>query len=260
LKIEARLFSTEYTVSKMKTLKVDTSNELSAMKNASTMEFDIAVVDSTASIYGKSYSEKISKKENLKEFLKKCSNGDNLLLISTVIAVILGISVGFIVRAVVGENYFNDNDIMYFSFVGQIFLRMLKFLILPLIGSSLISGIAGLGSGNGGKIAARALTYYFLSTLAAVILGVILVISIRPGKGRDSSSNDGGKVFTNDKYVTTYDTVLDIIRNLFPENIIQMCFEQYQTVNVKTFKYLIELENGTNYTVTHLPKNFTSKI
>ncbi len=242
----------------MKTKKIIDNH--SANKIASVVQFDMAVVDSAASIIQKPLNEDTSKKSKLLGFFKKYFNGENLLLISTVIAVILGISIGFIIRAAVGDSYFNENEIKYFSFVGQIFLRMLKFLILPLIGSSLIYGIAGLGAGNGNKIAARALTYYFLSTVAAVVLGVVLVVSIRPGQGREGSSALGVQEFSNEKHITTYDTILDIIKNLFPENLIEMCFQQYQTVNVKTFKYLIVAENKTNYTVTQLPKNFTSNL
>ena len=99
------------------------------------------------------------------------------------------------------------------KFVGDLFLRMLKFLILPLIGSSLVSGIAGLGSTNGGRIAVRALVYYFISTFMAVIIGIILVVAIQPGTGvsKDILDNDDFHV-TADKHVTTYDTILDLIR------------------------------------------------
>lgn len=55
---------------------------------------------------------------------------ENVLLVATIIAVTLGISLGFVLRTLFE---FNDNEIKYFGFIGQIFLRMLKFLILPLI-------------------------------------------------------------------------------------------------------------------------------
>ena len=60
---------------------------------------------------------------------------DNFLLMATVIAVISGIGFGFMLR---NSFVFNDNQVKYFGFLGQIFLRMLKFLILPLIAFSLI--------------------------------------------------------------------------------------------------------------------------
>lgn len=141
----------------------------------------------------------------------KANLGENLLLLATVLAVIVGISLAFILRAACGEGYFNKNEIQYFNFMGDLFLRMLKFLILPLIGSSLICGIAGLGSTNGGKIAARAIVYYFASTFCAVVIGILLVISIRPGVGKDANVETDIEIDTS-KHVTTYDTMLDLIR------------------------------------------------
>jgi L-cystine uptake protein TcyP (sodium:dicarboxylate symporter family) len=60
---------------------------------------------------------------------------DNFLLMATVICVISGIGLGFTLRS---SFEFNENQIRYFGFLGQLFLRMLKFLILPLIAFSLI--------------------------------------------------------------------------------------------------------------------------
>ena len=157
-------------------------------------------------------SKFVDKKEKYKKSLKNKMNysTDNMILLATIVAVILGISLGFLLRAFFE---FNPNEIGYFAFIGQLFLRMLKFLIMPLIGSSLISGIAGLGSGNGGKIALRSLVYYFSSTFIAVVIGIILVVSIKPGVGRASSLDSSMNVPINiDKKVTTHDAILDLIR------------------------------------------------
>jgi hypothetical protein len=61
---------------------------------------------------------------------------ENFLLASTIAAVTLGISLGFMLRYFYE---FNENETKYFGFIGQIFLRMLKFLILPLIAFRLIN-------------------------------------------------------------------------------------------------------------------------
>lgn len=74
-------------------------------------------------------------KPSIKEILKSQFK-ENVLLVATIISVLLGISLGFILRSFTD---FNDNQIKYFGFVGQIFLRMLKFLILPLIAFRSIS-------------------------------------------------------------------------------------------------------------------------
>ena len=101
----------------------------------------------------------------------------------------------------------------YFGFPGELFLRMLKFLILPLIGSSLITGIAGLGTAKAGKVAGRALLYYFATTVIAVIMGLVLVTTIQPGKNNKASETDDNfdDPLKGEK-VTTQDTILDLIR------------------------------------------------
>lgn len=186
-------------------------------------------------------------KEQLKE---------NILFFATIVGVVLGITIGFILR-----NFFtfNDNQIAYFGFFGQLFLRMLKFLILPLIATSLISGIAGLGSNSAGKIAARALTYYFSTTITAVVIGIILVVIIQPGAGKSSDVNQNFKLpIDTNKYVTTHDTLLDLVRNLFPDNIIEMAFREYETKFQEEFKYHLIYSNGTNKTLNFLPSNLAN--
>jgi solute carrier family 1 (high affinity glutamate transporter) protein 2 len=182
---------------------------------------------------------------------------ENILLVATLIAVIIGISLGFILRQFFE---FNDNQIAYFGFVGQLFLRMLKFLILPLIATSLISGIAGLGSNSAGKIAARALVYYFSTTITAVIIGIILVLIIKPGVGKGSQVDDSmGLPIDTSKRVTTHDTLLDLVRNLFPDNIIEMAFTEYETTFTPRYKFNITFENGTSVVFKKLPTNSSSE-
>ena len=85
----------------------------------------------------------------------------------------------------------------------------------------LISGIAGLGSNSAGKIAVRALTYYFSTTFIAVLTGIVLVLIIKPGVGRNSGieAHLVNLPIDTSKKVTTTDTILDLVRNLFPDNI-----------------------------------------
>lgn len=73
-----------------------------------------------------------------------------MLTLLTVLAVAVGVIVGFILRNAKDEPW-TKREIMYIQFPGDIFLRMLKGLILPLIVASIISAIGGLDlslSGN----------------------------------------------------------------------------------------------------------------
>ncbi len=67
---------------------------------------------------------------------------------------------------------------------GEIFLRILKMLVVPLVIASVMTGILGMGDVRKlGKPGAVTIVYYLVTTLLAVALGIILVNLIQPGKG-----------------------------------------------------------------------------
>uniref|UniRef100_A0A8C5L1D1 Amino acid transporter n=1 Tax=Jaculus jaculus TaxID=51337 RepID=A0A8C5L1D1_JACJA len=135
----------------------------------------------------------------------------------------LGIAIGVLVRE---YGALSNLDKFYFSFPGEILMRMLKLIILPLIISSMITGVAALDSNVSGRIGLRAVVYYFCTTIIAVILGIVLVVSIKPGVTQKVTEiNRSG----NTPEVSTVDAMLDLVRNMFPENLIQACFQQYKT-------------------------------
>lgn len=165
------------------------------------------------------------KKEKLMQFLS-----GQLLTIATLGSVVLGVIVGSILRASSSEKW-TEREVMYLNFIGEIFLRILKGLILPLVISSLIDAIGSLDLRSSGKIGGRAIAYYMITTFMAVVLGIILVLTIRPGVDRNETATDGPLLSSSKlRSTTTTDTMLDLIRNMFPPNIIQACLEQYQTV------------------------------
>uniref|UniRef100_H2RMZ7 Amino acid transporter n=1 Tax=Takifugu rubripes TaxID=31033 RepID=H2RMZ7_TAKRU len=144
----------------------------------------------------------------------------NWLLIATVVSVLLGICLGTVVREYAN---LSSLDKQYFGFPGEILMRMLKLVILPLIVSSMITGVAALDSEVSGRIGLYAVIYYFSTTIIAVILGIILVMTIRPGVTQTSEHINRTGTPPN---VTTVDTLLDLVRNMFPENLVQACFQQ----------------------------------
>uniref|UniRef100_A0A3B3D205 Amino acid transporter n=1 Tax=Oryzias melastigma TaxID=30732 RepID=A0A3B3D205_ORYME len=152
---------------------------------------------------------------NLRGLVRK-----NWLLVATVVSVLLGIGLGVLVREFEPLSHLNKQ---YFGFPGELLMRMLKMVILPLIISSMITGVAALDSEVSGKIGLRAVTYYFSTTIIAVILGIILVMSIKPGVSQEPEDIDRSGTTPN---VTTVDTLLDLLRNMFPENLVQACFQQ----------------------------------
>ena len=112
--------------------------------------------------------------ESLRRFLR--TGG---LTLATMAGVIGGVIFGLVLRQC--KEKWTDREVMYVSYIGEIFLRMLKALILPLIVPSLITAVGSLDMSLSGRVGGRAITYYLTTTMVAVVLGIILVITIHPG-------------------------------------------------------------------------------
>ncbi|XP_068106881.1 excitatory amino acid transporter 1 [Hyperolius riggenbachi] len=155
-------------------------------------------------------------KDDVKGFLKR-----NGFVLFTVFAVVIGVVLGFSVRSY----HMSYREIKYFSFPGELLMRMLQMLVLPLIVSSLVTGMAALDSKASGKMGIRAVVYYMTTTVIAVFIGIIIVIIIHPGKGSKEKMHREGKIET----VQAADAFLDLIRNMFPPNMVEACFKQFKT-------------------------------
>ncbi|CAG5862811.1 unnamed protein product [Menidia menidia] len=153
---------------------------------------------------------------SVRDFCKR-----NGLLTLSVISVITGCTLGFMLRG----TQLSTQAKIYFSFPGELLMRMLKMLILPLITSSLMSGLSSMESKACCRMGVLTVTYYLWTTFIAVVVGIILVIIIKPGVGTDMESNrlGGGPV------MTSADALLDLIRNMVPSNLIEATFQQYKT-------------------------------
>lgn len=94
------------------------------------------------------------------------------ILIALVLSIIFGITF--------------PNHVKYISWMGDLFLRALSMIIVPLIFSSIVSGVTGIGSGkNLGRMTAKTIGYYMITSLFAIITGLLLVNLIKPGVGAD---------------------------------------------------------------------------
>lgn len=105
----------------------------------------------------------------------------------------------------------------YIGFLGDLFLRLLKMIIIPLIFTSLVSGIASLGSARSvGRVGIRTMIYYTISTTLAISTGLALVNLIRPGIHLDLA----GANTLPEEFSATTQTLPEFLLGLVPENII----------------------------------------
>uniref|UniRef100_UPI0030B95245 neutral amino acid transporter A isoform 2 n=1 Tax=Mus musculus TaxID=10090 RepID=UPI0030B95245 len=145
------------------------------------------------------------------------------LVLLTVSGVLVGAGMGAALRGL----QLTRTQITYLAFPGEMLLRMLRMIILPLVVCSLVSGAASLDASSLGRLGGIAVAYFGLTTLSASALAVALAFIIKPGAGAQtlqSSSlgleNSGPPPVSKE----TVDSFLDLLRNLFPSNLVVAAF------------------------------------
>jgi len=69
-----------------------------------------------------------------------------------------------------------------YDFIGSMFLNALRMLIVPIITSSIITGIAGIGSSEAlGRLGGKTFAYYMMTSFLAIVVGILAVNMIQPG-------------------------------------------------------------------------------
>lgn len=111
------------------------------------------------------------------------------------------------------------------AFVGSLFLRALKMLVVPLIAASIITGIAGVGDTRSlGRMGLKTAVYYVTTSLIAILIGVLFVQLIAPGivdgvPARDLIGLSEDTAAAQAKVGTrTAGDVLDVLLHTVPEN------------------------------------------
>uniref|UniRef100_A0A2R9CHB9 Amino acid transporter n=1 Tax=Pan paniscus TaxID=9597 RepID=A0A2R9CHB9_PANPA len=173
-------------------------------------------------------------REHVLRFLRR-----NAFILLTVSAVVIGVSLAFALR----PYQLTYRQIKYFSFPGELLMRMLQMLVLPLIVSSLVTGMASLDNKATGRMGMRAAVYYMVTTIIAVFIGILMVTIIHPGKGSKEGLHREGRIET----IPTADAFMDLIRNMFPPNLVEACFKQFKTqysTRVVT-RTMVRTENGS---------------
>ncbi len=118
-----------------------------------------------------------------------------------------------LVLAIIYGSFFKES-INYVSWLGDLFIRALKMIVIPLIITSLITGVTNVGSGKSlGRLSVKTLVYYISTSILAIVTGLILVNIIKPGAGSEISV--AGDI---SKYSITK-PFKDTLINIVPDNI-----------------------------------------
>ena len=135
----------------------------------------------------------------------------NAQLVAIVLSVIGGFLIGILVHDVVQESTDPPTEkvVMYIKFPGELFIRMLRMIIIPLTVSTVVVALAQIDTGSAaGKLGRRTFLYYLTTTVFATILGLVLVKIIRPGENSGSESGEE----TEPSRITALDSFLDLLR------------------------------------------------
>jgi Na+/H+-dicarboxylate symporter len=106
--------------------------------------------------------------------------------------------------------------------MGTVFVRLLRMVIVPLILSSIVSGVTSVGGGRSlGRLGAKTFVYYVSTSLLAIVTGLVLVNLIRPGVGADLT----GSISQELPELETPSSLAEIIFRLIPTNPVQAMVE-----------------------------------
>ncbi|MBB4824672.1 proton glutamate symport protein [Sporosarcina luteola] len=135
--------------------------------------------------------------------------------------ILIGLVLGIIVGAIFYENPAVET---YLDPIGKMFINMIKMIVVPIIISTLILGVAGTGDIKQlGKLGGKTLIYFEIVTTIAIVVGLLAANIVKPGVGVDMSALSKGNI---DQYVQTteqvqHESFLDVLVNIVPSNIIQ---------------------------------------
>ena len=100
------------------------------------------------------------------------------------IGIALGVLVGWACHHFAGSEQRAEEIASYFSLVTDIFLRMIKMIIAPLVFATLVGGIASMGNSRSvGRIGLRAMTWFVTASVVSLAIGMGLVNLFQPGAG-----------------------------------------------------------------------------
>jgi Na+/H+-dicarboxylate symporter len=166
---------------------------------------------------------------------------------------LLGFAVGSIIyyTNIFGDTLSNIVEDYAFKLGSDIFINLLKMLIVPLVFFSLVSGISSLGNLKSiGNISLKTITLYLITTAIAVSLSLFIGAIFQPGSGVNTAN-----LISPDKLPQgqgIYQTILDI----FPANIIE-AMANNQMLAIVFFSIIFGLAlNQTNHLTNNLSESF----
>ncbi len=165
------------------------------------------------------------------------------ILIALILAVLAGSATGT-EAAVFGVTFYS-----IYTFLGTLFLNALKMIIVPLIMSSIITGIAGIGTqGAFGRLGLKTLGYYFVTSLIAILIGLMVVNTVAPGmqngepvKDLIGLSDESVAEVTDKVAGRSASDITDVFLRMVPTNIFAAAADNGQLLGLIFFSLLFAI-------------------
>ncbi len=157
-----------------------------------------------------------------------------------------------VVGAVLGEKA------LLFEPLGTLFLNALNMIIVPLIVTSIVSGVANVGGAeNIGRLGLKTFLYYITTSLFAILVGLMLVNLIGPGVGADlglkASTEELTRTMEEHYSGSPWATVLGILLRMIPTNPFRAMVEG-EMLQIILFCILF------GYFITRVPEPYCSRM
>jgi Na+/H+-dicarboxylate symporter len=138
--------------------------------------------------------------------------------------IMIGLVLGIIVGAVLHGSIASKDTLAeigkYFGLITDIFLRMIKMIIAPLIFATLVSGIVHMGdTASLGRVGAKTMAWFIGATVVSLTLGMILVNILQPGVG--GTSLPLPPMDATAGIAKPAKTMFEIIAEIFPKSIVE---------------------------------------
>ena len=135
------------------------------------------------------------------------------------IAMVIGVIVGYMIFVEFPDKKAASEIAGYISIMSDVFLRLIKMLIGPLVFSTLVVGIAHMGDASSvGRVFAKALGWFITASLISLILGLILANLLQPGHNLGLPLPDIG---SSANLATSKFTLKDFVSHLVPKSFVE---------------------------------------
>ena len=135
------------------------------------------------------------------------------------IAMVSGIVVGYLCNTFAPDAATAKQVAGYISILSDIFLRMIKMIIAPLVLATLVAGLAGMGDAKAvGRIGGKALGWFITASLCSLLIGLVVANVLRPGESIGVALPEAGAA-TNLK--TSALNLKDFVTHVFPKSVFE---------------------------------------